>query len=369
MAFRGLCRFPLGRTMHQPEPALIELRMEVYRDCPVRCLHCYQAQTVGSGDAPAPLIADVRRFQTLVDDFVALGGSAISLTGGELLLPARYPRVRALILDLVGRGVREVRINSLLAFCNDAMLLDLAHLPVPTLRIQTGIDGPSVHDLLRFEGAQARTLMACRTLANLGVTRLSARTTLFFGHRVGDRSLDNLGDLDWILDACAVHGIPRLKTKVVHPSGTLAADASAAALWRSSSESLLAQALTRLLAQRISGQTAVRLLLTNPLPPSFVPLAIEAQSRDPYGVEIESCQCGAAHLAIDGEGNVFRCLYNMGRPDLSLGNVLREPIAAVLARTSRRLYMDQGQVGTCGAFDENLLRISTRKGVSKEPRS
>lgn len=337
-------------------PTLRELRLEVFRDCPVRCRHCYQAQPAGGGSLPGALVGNDSRFAALIEEFVAMGGQSISLSGGELLLPSRWRQVKALLALLAARGLRDVRINTSLAFTSEAMLTELAELGGDRLRVQVGIDGPSVHDWLRHEGALARALEGCRRLHELGVRHLSARSTLFFGQRVGGRSLYNLGDLAWILEACRAHGIARLKTKVVHPSGELGAQrAEAEVLWLGESDSVLAPALVQLVRTRLEGRTPVRLLLTNPLPRSFLSFAFEASRRDPRGVQLEVCQCGDSHLAIDGDGGVFRCLYNFGKPHLRLGNVLTESLSEVGARASRRVYAEQRRVGHCGAFQDNLI--------------
>jgi MoaA/NifB/PqqE/SkfB family radical SAM enzyme len=333
---------------------LSQLRLELYDTCPLVCRHCYQGQTRGP-DRLAPLFADRQRWLELIKEFVQLGGHSASLSGGEMLITSRWPQVRQVLLDLVSHGVREIRINSALAPSTPELLVDLANLPIEKLHVQAGLDGPSVHDWLRFTGALERTLSACRHLRSLGIARLSLRTTLFFGHRVAGRQLDNLSELEWILSAAGECGARRLKTKVVHPCGTLAEEAVAASeIWRQRSDRLLAPALEGLVRARLTGRSRVRLLLTNPLPASFLPLALAAQEQDPEGVAIETCQCGAQHLAIDGEGNVFRCLFNFGRAELSLGNVFCESLSQIAHRPVRFSYLEDGRQGACAAFEENL---------------
>ena len=67
---------------------LKELKVEVTRECPLRCLHC---SSNGAPDAPEKLDPD--RVSQLIREFSSLGGKTLAISGGEPLVYKELPHI------------------------------------------------------------------------------------------------------------------------------------------------------------------------------------------------------------------------------------------------------------------------------------
>lgn len=138
------------------------LTIAITGECNLRCSHCW----VDSGpDSPVSRVAkeDVQR---VIDDFAALGGSAIRLTGGEPLLHPEWLE----LLKLAGAAGLQVLLqtNGMLFEAED--LRALRGLRLADLDIQISFDGSraKTHDLVRGEGAFQQALNNVRALVEHG---------------------------------------------------------------------------------------------------------------------------------------------------------------------------------------------------------
>jgi len=73
---------------------LRELKIEVTRECPLRCLHC---SSNGAPNAPEKLAPD--RVCEIIKDFAELGGKALAISGGEPLVYKELPLILAACRD------------------------------------------------------------------------------------------------------------------------------------------------------------------------------------------------------------------------------------------------------------------------------
>src|SRR5438552_17833689 len=85
-------------------PRLRKLRLELARDCPLRCLHCSATAVPGHPLAMPPGLP-----QRLIREFAAMGGEEVTLTGGEPLVDLR---LQDLLTEATGRGLATVVFTS-----------------------------------------------------------------------------------------------------------------------------------------------------------------------------------------------------------------------------------------------------------------
>ncbi len=344
---------------------LNQLRLEVYKDCPKVCLHCYQGQASTKDDAPSPIFLEKKIYQKLIADFADSGGYSLSLTGGEFLLPSRWNFAKELLHYFVKAGITEIRINTILAYCNRKMIEELADIQIPNLIIQTGIDGKNVHDYLRFPGAMDQTLKTIQLLHEYNIHNIAVRATIFFGYPVGEREPDNRKDLPDILRLCSEYNVKRMKTKLVHYTGGIQGAGGLhddreqyMKLFQRKLNTTIQESLEELIKIKETENIQTKLLFTKPLPDNFYKIARLAMEKDPENYKVDQCSCGSRHVSIDGDGNVFKCLYNFGKTDLSLGNLHAIDFSQISNNRNRLNYTwkekEKGGYSGCSAFEDNL---------------
>lgn len=76
----------IGKLRNECKPR--ELRIEVTHDCPLQCLHCSACSSTGD-----PLQLPPERVVSVINEFVAMGGEKVVITGGEPLVYAGLMRV------------------------------------------------------------------------------------------------------------------------------------------------------------------------------------------------------------------------------------------------------------------------------------
>ena len=67
---------------------LRELKIEVNRECPLRCIHCSS-----NGEPHAPEKLELSRLTELIREFVEMGGETLAISGGEPLVYKGLPRI------------------------------------------------------------------------------------------------------------------------------------------------------------------------------------------------------------------------------------------------------------------------------------
>ncbi len=149
------------------------LTLAITGSCNLRCRHCWvkAGLPLAAGDAP---LDEVLR---LVDDFAALGGETICLTGGE---PLSHPRWSAILSHCCSRpSLTSVRIQTNGALLDNPHVAGLRALPPDKLSLQVSLDGtsPRTHDRVRGRGSFAKAMAGIERLVAAG---LASRISLAF---------------------------------------------------------------------------------------------------------------------------------------------------------------------------------------------
>jgi radical SAM protein with 4Fe4S-binding SPASM domain len=181
--------------LHPPKT----LTLAITGACNLACSHCWV-------EAGAPYSASHVPEQTLrrlIEEFAALGGEGIRLTGGE---PLCHPDWLGLLrfARACGLGSLSLQTNGMLFRAEDVAAL--RELDFPGFSIQISLDGAtaSTHDLVRGEGAFQKVLNGLRQLVRGG---LATRLTLFF-----TEMRHNLEEIPAVLELAADLGIGSVVT-------------------------------------------------------------------------------------------------------------------------------------------------------------
>lgn len=147
------------------------LTIAITEECNLHCAHCW----VEAGPISSSSRVSKRDVQLMVEDFAALGGSAVRLTGGEPLL---HPDWRELV-KMIGAAGLKVFLQTNGMLFRDEDLEYLRELRLTELNIQVSFDGASAatHDLVRGEGAYRQALDGVRRFVAHG---FGANVSLFF---------------------------------------------------------------------------------------------------------------------------------------------------------------------------------------------
>lgn len=132
--------------------------------CNLCCNHCWL--DCRAPDIAAPVAAGTLR--RIIDDFACLGGTRITLTGGEVLTHPDW-------LSILRFGLQHPSISSVCLQTNATLItpvhLDrLRSLPVAKLTLQISLDGAraAVHDQIRGPGSFAKAMAGLGVLAKGG---------------------------------------------------------------------------------------------------------------------------------------------------------------------------------------------------------
>jgi len=143
----------------------------VTRACNLACEHCW----VESPGEAAPVTPEA--LGEVVEDFCALGGRELCLTGGE---PLTHPRWAELLGAACGETrLSAVRIQTNGTLCGAETVRVFQALDPGRFRLQVSLEGATgpVHDRVRGEGAFRRVREGLERLAAAG---LAGRTTVAF---------------------------------------------------------------------------------------------------------------------------------------------------------------------------------------------
>ena len=187
----AVSRPPLAQS---PVPSLRYLELQITDRCNLKCKHCY----IGS---PAHNELPVRTIEDILEEFEAMQGLRLLITGGEPLLHSRFEEINAM---LPRYGFRKV------LFTN-GMLMEPEHFKgLRVHEIQFSVDGlERGHDALRGKGAHGvvmRKLEAARA-AGLAVSV----ATMVHKENLGefdamDALFRSIGIRDWTVDVPCVAG-------------------------------------------------------------------------------------------------------------------------------------------------------------------
>ncbi|HEY5672462.1 MAG TPA: radical SAM protein [Malonomonas sp.] len=136
------------------------LTVAITGQCNLHCAHCW----VEAGPTSTAAQVSTQKLQRLIEDFAALDGAALRLTGGEPLL---HPDWLELLAAGDAAGLKLLLQTNGMLF-EDNNLRALQALELKDLSIQISLDGATAasHDRVRGAGAYEQTL--------LGIKRLSA---------------------------------------------------------------------------------------------------------------------------------------------------------------------------------------------------
>jgi radical SAM protein with 4Fe4S-binding SPASM domain len=175
------------------------LTLAITGACNLACSHCWVEAGTSSSAAHVP----ERTLRRLIEEFAALGGEGIRLTGGE---PLCHPGCLGLLrfARALGLGGVSLQTNGMLFRAEEVAAL--RELDFPGLSIQISLDGAtaSTHDLVRGEGAFQGVLDGLRQLVEGG---LAPRLTLFF-----TEMHHNLEEIPAVLELAADLGIGSVVT-------------------------------------------------------------------------------------------------------------------------------------------------------------
>ena len=262
------------------------------------CKHCYMEAGLARPNEVA--LHDMIR---LVDEFTEIGGSFVTLSGGEPLLYRGWPILARHAAD---SGLRL------------SMMTNGTYLDEPTFEIVKdfdigiglGVDGmrAETHDLNRGKGSFAETMAALDLLSRRGYQR---NTTICFS-----ALRFNVYDLPGVAEMMLARGLPRLYVSLMEDRGR-------AATFRDRLELTSDQRvwLLRFLYQ-LARQHGDRL---NVEVTHHVPIYQRLLLGDVGGVEPDR----SLTIRMESEGELFLSAY-MGSPELMVGRVGEKPLKALL---------------------------------------
>ena len=141
------------------------LTLAITGACNLACCHCW----VGAGEATSHTHVPLQAILQLVEEFAALGGEGIRITGGE---PLCHPHWLEMVRFCRSLGFKKIALQTNAMLLKDEHLAPLRELDFPGLSIQISLDGvsPRTHDLVRGEGAFSGAAHGIELLAQAGLT-------------------------------------------------------------------------------------------------------------------------------------------------------------------------------------------------------
>lgn len=148
------------------------LTLAITGACNLNCSHCW----VEAGESFSAAHVPEQTLRRLIEEFAALGGEGIRLTGGE---PLCHPGWLKLMQFARAIGLHGISLQTNGMLFTDDHVAALHELDFPGLSIQISLDGAtaSTHDLVRGEGAFRGVMEGIRRLMLEG---LAGRISIFF---------------------------------------------------------------------------------------------------------------------------------------------------------------------------------------------
>lgn len=187
------------------------LTLAITGACNLSCRHCW----VEAGETSSAAHVPERTLRRLIEEFAALGGEGVRLTGGE---PLCHPGWHRLMRVARRVGLRNLSLQTNAMLFDDESVEVLRKLDFPGLTIQVSLDGATAeaHDLVRGEGAFQGVLDGIRRLRRGG---LAGRIALFF-----TEMRHNLGDFPAVLELAADLGVASVASGTLVLGGRAAED-------------------------------------------------------------------------------------------------------------------------------------------------
>ncbi len=141
------------------------LTLAITGSCNLKCQHCWV-----SAEPAAQRHVPVEKVLRIVEDFAALGGEGICLTGGE---PLSHPQWHAILASCCSQpSFKSVGIQTNGALLGGSHVAILEKVQPGKLSIQVSLDGgsPRTHDRVRGQGSFARTMAGMARLAAAGLS-------------------------------------------------------------------------------------------------------------------------------------------------------------------------------------------------------
>jgi radical SAM protein with 4Fe4S-binding SPASM domain len=175
------------------------LTLAITGACNLVCCHCW----VEAGEATSRAHVPLRTLRRLVEEFAAMGGDGIRITGGEPLSHPHWLEILKLPRCL---GFKTIILQTNAILLREEHLASLRELDFPGLTIQISLDGVTArsHDLVRGEGAFSGALHGIEMLVQEG---LGPRIAIFF-----TEMRHNLGEIPELLDLADKMGIGSVST-------------------------------------------------------------------------------------------------------------------------------------------------------------
>ncbi len=148
------------------------LTLAITGSCNLVCSHCW----VGAGEATSHTHVPLKKVSRIMEEFAAIGGDGIRITGGE---PLCHPHWLNIIQTARSLGFKTIILQTNAMLLRDEHLAVLQELDFPGFSIQISLDGATAatHDLLRGTGAFDSALNGILKLIQEG---LAQRISLFF---------------------------------------------------------------------------------------------------------------------------------------------------------------------------------------------
>ena len=157
------------------------LTLSITGACNLTCCHCW----VRAGEASSHAHVPLRTLRRIIEEFAAIGGDGIRITGGE---PLCHPHWLDIVQFSCSLGFKTVVLQTNAMLLRDDHLVALRDLDFPGFSIQISLDGVTdrTHDLVRGNGAFSGALQGIMRLVQGG---LAGRVSIFFTemrHNIGE---------------------------------------------------------------------------------------------------------------------------------------------------------------------------------------
>ena len=180
-----------SETLHQLNLAGLRpphiLTLAITGACNLACCHCW----VSAGDSSPHGHVPLRSLRKLMEEFAAIGGSGIRITGGE---PICHPEWLDILQLSCFLGFKSVALQTNAMLLEDEHITVLRKMDFPGFSIQVSLDGATArtHDLVLGEGAFDGALHGLMKLVQGG---LGQRVSIFF-----TEMRHNLAEIPALLD-------------------------------------------------------------------------------------------------------------------------------------------------------------------------
>lgn len=177
----------------------VMLTLAITGACNLACSHCW-VKAGGETFHPHVPLQAIRR---LVQEFAAIGGEGVRITGGE---PLCHPHWLEIVQYACSLGFKSVTLQTNAMLVRDEHLAALRELDFPGFALQISLDGASArsHDRVRGDGAFDVALQGIVRLVQAG---LAGRISIFF-----TEMRHNLAEIPELLGLADEMGISSVST-------------------------------------------------------------------------------------------------------------------------------------------------------------